>query len=217
MSALQALGPEVIGKREQMLESARTLFMAHGYGAVSMDAVARAAGVSKATLYAHFESKDRLFASVVAASCARKWEFIESLPDADGLRQALIDIGKTCLRFVLHEDSLAVYRMTIAESARFPEFGRAFYENGPEAFRERLAGWIARRAALGRLDVPDAGIAADQFMGMLRGNLHMRAGLGLLPASTEAVIDQTATAAADTFLRAFGATAADSPAARGPE
>jgi AcrR family transcriptional regulator len=207
MSAtLQVLGPEVAGKRERMLEAARSLFLAHGYGAVSMDAVARAAGVSKATLYAHFESKDRLFATIIATTCSRKWEFLESLSDEGGLRQALIDIASACLGLMLREDSLAVYRMTIAESARFPELGRAFYENGPQAFRERLATWIAKRAALGWLDVPDVGTAADQFMGMLRGNLHMRASLGLLPASTEAVIDQAAADATDTFLRAFDAS-----------
>ena len=52
-------------KRRAILNAATELFAARGYGAVSMDAIARAADVSKATLYAHFESKDRLFATIV--------------------------------------------------------------------------------------------------------------------------------------------------------
>src|SRR5271157_6368560 len=56
-------------KHQLVLDAAATLFMAHGYGAISMDAIARAAGVSKATLYAHFSSKDLLFATIVREAC----------------------------------------------------------------------------------------------------------------------------------------------------
>ena len=52
-----------------VLDAATALFMAQGYGAVSMDAIARAAGVSKATLYAHFSSKDQLFATIIGEAC----------------------------------------------------------------------------------------------------------------------------------------------------
>ena len=73
-----------------MLEAAASLFMAHGYGAVSMDAIARAAGVSKATLYAHFSSKDRLFATIIDEACRQKIALGELLPaDETNVRAAL--------------------------------------------------------------------------------------------------------------------------------
>ena len=56
-------------KRQAVIEAAGELFIAQGYGAVSMDAIARAAGVSKATLYAHFASKDKLFATIINEAC----------------------------------------------------------------------------------------------------------------------------------------------------
>src|ERR1700678_3279294 len=56
-------------KRRQVIDAATELFLAKGYGAVSMDAVARAADVSKATLYAHFASKDALFATIIRDAC----------------------------------------------------------------------------------------------------------------------------------------------------
>ncbi len=59
-------------KRHAVLDAAATLFMAQGYGAVSMDSIAREAGVSKATLYAHFTSKDRLFATIITEACQSK-------------------------------------------------------------------------------------------------------------------------------------------------
>ena len=57
---------DVSPKRRQIVAAAESLFLAHGYGAVSMDAIAKRAGVSKATLYAHFASKDALFAGIMA-------------------------------------------------------------------------------------------------------------------------------------------------------
>ncbi|MGH8326678.1 MAG: TetR/AcrR family transcriptional regulator, partial [Steroidobacteraceae bacterium] len=57
-------------KQRSIAEAATRLFMAEGYDAVSMDAIARAADVSKATLYAYFASKERLFASLIGEACA---------------------------------------------------------------------------------------------------------------------------------------------------
>src|SRR5262245_37990784 len=53
-------------KRRQVIEAGRKLFFANGFDVTSMDDVAREAGVSKATLYSYFESKERLFSDVVA-------------------------------------------------------------------------------------------------------------------------------------------------------
>jgi TetR/AcrR family transcriptional repressor of mexJK operon len=53
-------------KAESILAAARRMFLASGFGAVSMDAIAREAGASKATLYAYFASKEELFGAVVS-------------------------------------------------------------------------------------------------------------------------------------------------------
>ena len=65
--------------------------------------------------------------------------------------------------------ALAIHRVVMAESVRFPELGRAFYENGPRAVPPgiRCTGWRRRRGgAAGRCADPSR--AADQFVGMLR-------------------------------------------------
>ena len=46
------------GKAESILAAAQRTFLANGFGAASMDAIAREAGASKATLYAYFTSKE---------------------------------------------------------------------------------------------------------------------------------------------------------------
>jgi TetR/AcrR family transcriptional regulator, mexJK operon transcriptional repressor len=192
-------------KRQLVIEAAASLFMAHGYGAVSMDAVARAAGVSKATLYAHFSSKDQLFATIIGQACRERIGLEELLPtDASDLREALTAFGARLLRFFLEERPLALYRVVTAESTRFPELGRAFYENGPVALLGTFGAWLAEKAAAGSLAVSDATIAAEQFVGMLRMGVFLRASLGLAR-PTEAEIDATVDAAVTTFLKAYGA------------
>jgi TetR/AcrR family transcriptional regulator, mexJK operon transcriptional repressor len=190
-------------KRQLVVDAAASLFMAQGYGAVSMDSVARAAGVSKATLYAHFSSKDQLFATIIGQACQQKIATYELLPsDVTDLRAALVAFGGRLLRFFLEEQALAIHRVVIAESTRFPELGRAFYDNGPAALHRAFGAWLADQTASGGLAVNNPVMAAEQFVGMLRTSVFLRASLGLAPA-TDAEIDATVEAAVDTFMKAY--------------
>jgi TetR/AcrR family transcriptional regulator, mexJK operon transcriptional repressor len=190
-------------KRQLVLEAATSLFMAHGYGAVSMDAIARAAGVSKATLYAHFTSKDQLFATIIGDACRQKFSPSELLPtDTTDPRAALVAFGSRLLSFFLEERALAIHRVVIGESTRFPELGRAFYDSGPAAMLRMFGGWLAEQTAAGRLAVTDPFMAADQFISLLRTSVFLRASLGLAPPPTQAEIDATVEAAVSMFLKA---------------
>ncbi|HET6195823.1 MAG TPA: TetR/AcrR family transcriptional regulator [Acetobacteraceae bacterium] len=191
-------------KRHAMLEAAASLFMAHGYGAVSMDAVARAAGVSKATLYAHFSSKEQLFATIIGDACRQKIALGDELLPADAadVRSALTGFGGRLLRFFLEARPLALHRVVIGESPRFPELGRAFYDNGPKALIGMFAAWLAEQTRAGRLAAHDPAMAAEQFVAMLRTSPFLRASLGLGPV-TEAEIDATVAAAVTTFVKAY--------------
>jgi len=192
-------------KRQLVLDAAASLFMAHGYGAVSMDAIARAAGVSKATLYAHFSSKDQLFATIIGDACQQKIALGELLPtDTSDVRAALMAFGGRLLRFFLEDRALAIHRVVIGESTRFPELGRAFFDNGPAALFRTLGAWLVEQTKARRLAVTNPVMAGEQFVGMLRTSLFLRASLGL-PPPTDAEIDATVEAAVTTFLKAFAA------------
>jgi TetR/AcrR family transcriptional repressor of mexJK operon len=179
--------------------------MTQGYGAVSMDSISRAAGVSKATLYAYFASKDVLFATIIKEACLHNMALAGALPDlAVDLAAALTGLGQRVLRFLLEDQALAIHRVVMAESVRFPELGRAFYDNGPDHFRRLFSAWLDEQVKAGRLVVDDVGIASDQFVGMLRSTgVYLRASLGLPPRPTEAEINATVTGAVRTFLKAY--------------
>jgi TetR/AcrR family transcriptional repressor of mexJK operon len=196
-------------KRRAILSAAAALFMAHGYGAVSMDAVARAAGVSKATLYAHFGAKDRLFASIINEACETiRRTSIGTFESADlPLRDALRHLGRQWLRFMLNDTAIAVRRMVVAEGPHFPELANAFYDNGPRLTRAWLGRWIAGEMARGRLRQADPDRAADQFVSLVSAEVVLRVTLGIEPQPDEAEMELQIDAAVDTFYRAFASGA----------
>jgi TetR/AcrR family transcriptional repressor of mexJK operon len=61
--------PKDLAKRQAILDAAKTLFLTKGYANTSMDAVATQAGVSKLTVYSHFNDKETLFSAAVVAKC----------------------------------------------------------------------------------------------------------------------------------------------------
>jgi TetR/AcrR family transcriptional regulator, mexJK operon transcriptional repressor len=197
-------------KRQAVLDAAATLFMAHGYGDVSMDAIAREAGVSKATLYAHFGSKDQLFATIINETCRSKMVAADMLVDTDiantsDLGEALRAFGIRVTRFLLEPTTQAIYRVVVAECVRFPELAQAFYESGPAHFLAFFSSWIGRQMRAGRLRAADPTLAAEQFVALVRGDIHLRISIGLPVPHDAAAIERHVGDAVDTFLRAFGA------------
>ncbi len=197
-------------KRRQVLDAASSLFMAQGYGATSMDAVARAAGVSKATLYAYFSGKDALFAAIVGEACSRHAAAGEGghANDAADVGAALGAIGRGYLAFLFREDVLAIWRVVMAEGPRFPELSRAFFESGPLRLLTWLAGWMRARQGEGALAPGDPTVMAEQFLALLRTSAFMRRMLGLpvteAAMAEEKAIEAAVDAAIATFLAAFG-------------
>jgi TetR/AcrR family transcriptional repressor of mexJK operon len=69
--------PKDLIKRQAILESAKRLFLEQGYDGSSMDAIAKAAGVSKLTVYNHFHDKENLFVAAVEAHCENQLPALE--------------------------------------------------------------------------------------------------------------------------------------------
>ena len=129
-----------------------------------MDAIAREAGVSKATIYAHFADKAELFADLVTEECARQWPDIAMLEAEPGdLREALLAVGTVYAELLVSPKGVQTFRMVVAESPRFPELGRAFYEGGPRLIREKLAAYLLRAEAQGKLALGDARLRRSSF------------------------------------------------------
>jgi TetR/AcrR family transcriptional regulator, mexJK operon transcriptional repressor len=194
------------GKAESILGAAKRAFLASGFGAVSMDAIARDAGVSKATVYAHFGSKEELFGAVIGRECERYFaSFSAGELDPDDVRASLMVLGRRFLELVLSPDVIALHRIILGEVARFPVLGEVFWRAGPERQRVQIEAFLQSAASSGALALPDARLAAEQFVGLVRADIQLRQLLRLEPELGGREIRTAVEGAVDTFIRAFAA------------
>src|SRR5215472_5648411 len=192
------------GKAETVLTAAKRAFLANGYGAVSMDMIAREAGVSKATVYAHFAGKEDLFGAVIGRECESYFaRFTAGELDPGDVRGSLFVLGRRFLDLVLSPDAIALHRIIVAEVTRFPALGEVFWQAGPERERVQIEGFLRSAVAAGALSLADPRRGAEQFVSLVRGDIHLRQLLRLDREPGDSELDEAAAAAADTFIRAF--------------
>ena len=154
-------------KRKAIVEAATTTFLQKAYLGTSMDEIAALAGVSKQTVYKHFADKERLFSEVVTSTVNEASDPVHAevlqLRDTGDLAADLRDLACRQLALVMQPKLMQLRRLVIAESSRFPELGRTFYEQGPGRTIATLAATFERLAARGLLAVHDPNLAAAQF------------------------------------------------------
>ncbi|MEE1613463.1 TetR/AcrR family transcriptional regulator [Microvirga sp. CF3016] len=168
----QAMTARAEKKRAQILDGARAVFLAEGFDGASMEAIAHAAGVSKGTLYTYFKGKDELFTALVAACQNRSLEeTFRSLNKASDPRGNLETLARNYLDRVREPENLALLRVVVGASAKFPSLGQAFYETGMRPPVERLAQYLKDNASPRAASAWDVELAAVQFFAFLRASV----------------------------------------------
>src|ERR1700683_2340887 len=163
--ALPATGEDESAKRRQIIDGARAVFLSRGFDAASMNDIARAAGVSKGTLYVYFDHKEELFEAIVEQECDAQAEGIFDLdPNDHDVEAVLKRLGAAYVKFLCRPEKAQAIRTVIAIADRMPEVGRQFYESGPAQGIARLAEYFSAQVDAGVLQIEDIGIAAAQFM-----------------------------------------------------
>lgn len=158
-----------------IMQAAKALFLEHGFGAVSMDQIARQAGVSKATVYAHFTSKEKLFAEMVFGACSSSWDgAMPQLAAGSDIQSVLEAVLRVVMEHLLSPEPLSVYRIIMAEGPRFPELPKAFFGNGPLPMIRKLSTFFEEANRLGLLAVPNPRLAAEQAIWLVRGPIGIR-------------------------------------------
>jgi TetR/AcrR family transcriptional repressor of mexJK operon len=196
--------PKSVEKGAGIRRAASDLFLAHGLKGTSMDAVARAAGVSKQTVYSHFGSKQDLFAAVIEGKVAAYRLSAEDLSGADDVRDALITIGERFVELLFDDEVSAMFRVVIGESVSHPEIARLFHAAGPQRTIDALAACLQEYAGIGELDLDSPGDAAVTYLNLLRGEFHMRRLMNLCPDVSAACRRRHVEARVDQFLRLYG-------------
>lgn len=200
-------------KREAIQKAAAQVFLRDGFAGASMDAIARKAGVSKATLYSHFQGKDDLFGAIIRENCRQMLVDIEgSVASGLGPRELLLAVGLKFLKKMMSDETMAFYRILVSEAPRFPALGRAVQNAGPGPSCNGLADYLRDQVGKGVMTVADADVAADQFFGALMGGIHFRRLICVDKPASQAEIKARVAFAVETFLAAHLRVPAAAPA-----
>jgi AcrR family transcriptional regulator len=152
-------------KRRQIIEGARATFLARGFDAASMADIAKAAGVSKGTLYVYFKDKDELFAAIVYGECSLQAEGVFDFDHADrDVEAVLTRHGEAFVRNIGVPGRMSSLRTVIAVAERMPDLGRKIYETGPAVAIASLAAYLQAQVDAGILAIDDCEVAAAQFI-----------------------------------------------------
>lgn len=192
-------------KFDQVLEGARAVFMADGFEGASVDDIAKQAGVSKATLYSYFPDKRLLFMEVANQECARQSQSAIDTIDMSGKpHDVLAQAGRHFLQFITSKFGQQVFRICVAESDRFPQIGRAFYQSGPARMRTEMTAYFAESIARGELQIDDLELAADQFGELCKADIWPRLIFGVIDRVDASDIDRVVDGAVEIFLARYG-------------
>lgn len=192
-------------KFDQVLNGARDVFMADGYEGASVDDIAKAAGVSKATLYSYFPDKRLLFMEVARCECCRQAEqAAETIDMSRPVRDVLTDVAWQIVGFMTSDMGQRVFRLCVAESERFPQLGQEFYESGPLLVRARLTTYFRQAIDRGELVMDDLELAADQFHELCKADLFPRMVFSISTHFTRYDKARVVNGAVETFLARYG-------------
>jgi TetR/AcrR family transcriptional repressor of mexJK operon len=192
--------------RERVARVARELFVAKGFEGVSIDEIARSAGVSKPTIYAHFGDKERLFLHILERACEK---LIAPLVAEDSREKPIAEVlhahARHYARAVLDPEVIALHRLFAAEAVRFPDLSRRYYEKGPETAHRALAAFLDERVAAGEIACADTDTAAWHYASLIIAAARTRLLFRVDEAPDWAVIDDQSAKAVAMFLAGVGA------------
>jgi TetR/AcrR family transcriptional repressor of mexJK operon len=193
-------------RRDGILKVAYAAFLNDGYAATSMSTIAAKVGGSKATLYSHFASKEDLFVAVIEEKCRDvQAMIIEAQIEGPDFRKTFTALVDRLVRVVLRDDSVAIYRLITAETARFPELGRTYYMSGRQKGMQTLIEYFERAQKAGKLKPANPKKMAALFLALCQGELSLQKLWNVNPNPTEEEIKATIGQTVSVFLATYGA------------
>jgi AcrR family transcriptional regulator len=192
--------------RNLIVEAARLEFQTKGYAGACVGDVAKRAGVSTKTLYRLIPNKADLFKEVVNERISRFMVDIDAVvADAGAIEAALERILVSYGRLTLEAATIALTRLVLSESDRFPEIAATFYESAIMKTEKAMEAWLRSQCARGIITLEDPRIATEMLRGMMIFEPQRAAMLGMRTPPNDDEIVKRAKLCARIFVN--GATA----------
>lgn len=182
----------------QLIEAAETIFLEKGYHTATMNDVAKAAGMSKKTVYTMIESKAELFTALLAH---RQSLLNFPTPKPGWTAHDILNANLLCLaKFLLSPDQIAILRLVMAEYTHSPDLGRLFMRNRVMKARSKLEICLAELGEANGCHGVDHQEMAAMLFGMAIGEFHIGVLIGFRTPPTKAALEKRVRHAVDIFL-----------------
>src|SRR5450631_2651900 len=201
--ALHPTGDEDSSKRRQILDGASKVFMDLGFDGASMGEIARAAGVSKGTLYVYFADKNRLFEAIVQEEVLDQQKVAFNFDPERDVAATLREFGEAYIELLCRPGGGSAIRTVMAIAERMPEVGRRYYQRVLDNTINRLACYLEVHVQAKDLGIDDCQLAASQFMQICQASLFLRFIFQAAPAPSAERIAQVVESATQMFLAAY--------------
>ncbi|WP_232072927.1 TetR/AcrR family transcriptional regulator [Mycobacterium stomatepiae] len=151
--------------QHKLRNAAVATFVKSGYDGTSMEAIAKAAGITRRTLYARYPDKRAVFLDVIPGALTRRTESVDTEEFEYGdLRAALVAVGRAGLARAVDPDVVRPKRIAMNESARFPEFAVSAHSMTWSARHRQVMELLRRHQDAGAIEVDDVELAAGHFI-----------------------------------------------------
>ncbi len=202
-TTVHVLGDEDSAKRRQILAGASKVFMDLGFDGASMGEIARAAGVSKGTLYVYFADMNRLFEAIVEQEMLDQQKVAFNFAPERDVPTTLREFGQAYIELLCRPGGGSAIRTVMAIAERMPEVGRRYYEQVLEKTINRFAAYLEAHVQAGEIAIPDCQLAASQFMQMCQASLFLRFIFQAAPPPSSERIAEVVESATRMFLAGY--------------
>ncbi len=197
--------PKDMVKRAAILQAAKDLFLKQGYEGSSMDAIASEAGVSKLTVYSHFNDKESLFAAAIEAHCEHQLpSSLYSLPVERPISEALYEIARRFQCMLKTQEAIELNRLMFAQAKQNPKLTLLFYNAGPQHTQDEMKRLLQQAHNQGKLDIQNPTFASEHFLSAFGGGCtQLRRNFGIVDTQDAHDDDAYAQETVKRFIRAY--------------
>jgi len=196
----------------RLLDTAARLFLEHGYEAVSVEEIAKQAGVAKRFIYARYGNKADLFVATFERTFPRQFhnamQAIE--PSRYGAEHGLYELGRKFLEIAIQPEAITLHRLFVSAAPLFPDIARRFVEKNRDLALKEVERVFKFYVERGEIELPQPRLMIEHFLISVAGIPQRLALMGMTESPEEQ--DQRLRLAARLFVRGC---AAGKPGAEG--
>ncbi|GEA66427.1 TetR/AcrR family transcriptional regulator [Acinetobacter pittii] len=193
--------PKDLEKRARILQAAKAIFLKSGYHGTSMNQIAQEAGVTKLTVYNHFQDKVNLFICAITETCEEtlctKQFDLDSSAD---FYQTLFIVCSRALQIIYSPEALKLDHVLLELAAEQNPLALQFFEASHTRMENQLAEFFQKAAQLGFIQADDPIYQTELLLTLLLGVRHHKVLLGITAAPNAQELEQIIRDAINLFL-----------------